>query len=67
MTGTKPRLQQCMRIPGFKTRKINLSQVFAGNRRGQPHAELTHAPEQEMRSSLTEDREAVPERGDEER
>jgi hypothetical protein len=34
----------------------------------QAHAEsITHAPEQEMRSALSEEREAVPERRNEER
>jgi hypothetical protein len=33
----------------------------------QAHAQLTHAPEQEMRSSFEAEREAVPERSDEER
>ena len=38
------------------------------NSEGQPHAEaITHAPEPEMRSSLTADGEAVPQRSDEER
>jgi hypothetical protein len=33
----------------------------------QAHAQVTHAPEQEMRSPFEAEREAVPERGDEER
>jgi hypothetical protein len=34
---------------------------------GQAHAELTHAPEQEVRSAFEAEREAVPEWSDEER
>jgi hypothetical protein len=33
----------------------------------QAHAQLNHAPEREMRSPLAEEREAVPQRSDEER
>lgn len=33
----------------------------------QNYAQLTNAPESQMRSPLAEDREAVPERSDEER